>query len=163
MPTGESFLSNTSNKHRLQNFLLTEWRSYTTVQIHISPSISQCQHFAVSSPCEADTRAFFQATRLEETCPVVFDFEDTDVWMIALYISHLTEQSMYMLRKKPGDASLYYCCREFFPDQETASVALGVYAFTGVDTVEGFYSCGKVSIMNRTLKCNDKSHMETMP
>ena len=37
-----------------------------------------------------------------------------------------------------------------------------MYAFTGVDTVEGFYSCGKVSIMNRTLKCNDKSHMETM-
>ena len=50
----------------------------------------------------------------------------------------------------------------FFQIKKTASVALGVYAFTGVDTVEGFYGCGKFSIIKRTLKCNDKSHMETM-
>ena len=50
----------------------------------------------------------------------------------------------------------------FFQIKQTASVALGVYAFIGVDIVEGFYGCGKVSIMKRTLKCNDKSHMETM-
>ena len=157
-------------RDRLQKFLLTEWRSYThsansyfTFNLTcVNVNSGKCEtHFAAASPCEADTRAFFQATRLEETCLVVFDFEDTDVWMIASYISHLTEQSMYMLRKKSGDAPLYYRCRAFFPDQETASVALGVYALL-VWTLWKHFLDGKVSIMKRTLKCNDMSHMETM-
>jgi len=66
------------------------------------------------------------------------------------------------LEVKFGDAPLYYSCRALFPDQHTASAALGVYAFTGVDTVEAFFGCGKVTAMKRLLKSNDMTHMETM-
>jgi len=45
---------------------------------------------------------------------------------------------------------------------QNASAALGVYVFTGVDTVEAFLGCGKVSVWNRLLKLSDSSLMTVM-
>ncbi len=43
-----------------------------------------------------------------------------------------------------------------------ASAALGLYAFTGIDTVESFFGCGKVPAMKRMLKSSDMIYSETM-
>ena len=52
--------------------------------------------FEADSASEADTQAFFHAAQIDHSYPVVFDFEDTHVWIIASYARHLTEQDMYM-------------------------------------------------------------------
>lgn len=115
MPAGSawrSFLSKSGNKQRLQQFLLNEWRSYehnsdwcyTNDLLCYDLTSSECDpRFEAPWSCEADTRAFFQVAQLGESHLVVLDFEDTDVWIVASYISHVTEQGMYMYKKKSGN------------------------------------------------------------
>ena len=94
--------------------------------------------------------------------PVVLDFEDIDVWMMSSYNCHLSQQQMYMYKKKPGETTLYYSCQALFPDKDLSSAALGVYAFTGADTVEAFFGCGKVGVWNRINKLKDSNMRAAM-
>lgn len=172
MPEGSawrSFLSKPGNKQRLQQFLLNEWRSYehnsdwcyTKDLLCYDLTSGECDpKFEAPWSCEADTRAFFQVAQLGESHPVVLDFEDTDVWIVASYISHLTEQDMYMYKNKSGNAAEFYNCRSLFSDEDKACAALGVYTFTGCDTVEGFFGLGKVAAMKRILKPNNITYLE---
>jgi hypothetical protein len=124
MPSGSawrSFLSKPENKERLQQFLLLEWLSYDhnadwyftkDNRSHDLTSGKWDPRFEVPSPREADTRAFFHAAQLDES-PIVFYFEDTDVWVVASYNSHHTDRDMYMYKKKSGNAE-FYSCRSLF-------------------------------------------------
>lgn len=151
MPVGSAwraFLSKLSNKQRLQKFLLREWHSYMChVDMYFTERTSCYDvrtgnhelRFEAHSASEADTRAFFHAAQIDHSYPVVFDFEDTDAWTIASYASHLTEQDMYMYRKRPRNAPVYHSRKSLFRTSNVVSSALGVYTFTGVDTVGVFF------------------------
>jgi hypothetical protein len=101
MPKGSawrSFLSKSSNKQRLQNFLAKEWEKYDhnvdwffTMNLHCYDLASgECDLvFEAPTACEADTRAFYHAAKLGDSSTIVLDFEDTSVWMISSYVSHL--------------------------------------------------------------------------
>ncbi|XP_063222022.1 uncharacterized protein LOC134530774 isoform X1 [Bacillus rossius redtenbacheri] len=174
MPTGSawrSFLSKPANKLRLQHFLLNEWQSYKhntnwyyTKDLLCYDLISnECDpRFEAPLPCEADIRAFFQAAQLDDPHPIVLDFEDTDVWVIASYISHITEQDMYMYKRKSGSSAEFYICRSLFSKKDKACAALGLYTFTGCDTVEGFFGCGKVTAIKHILQSNNLTYLQTV-
>jgi hypothetical protein len=66
---------------------------------------------------------------------------------------------MYIMKKTVGEDPIYYNCRSFFSNLDMAAAALGVYVFTGVDTVEGFLSIGKTTPMKRLLKTNNMTYM----
>jgi hypothetical protein len=120
----------------------------------------------VASPCEADIRAFYHADKIKDTfhsdAPVVFDFEDTDVWMVGAYISQFTDESMYMYTKRSSDVPSFSICKSFFSDRVTASAALGIYVFTGVDTVSAFFGCGKVAAFKRMINSKEKRFVDIM-
>jgi hypothetical protein len=92
------------------------------------------QNYAIPIPCEADTRAFYHAHRISKLQPdatKVYDFEDTDVWMVLSYLSHLSLQK-YFMYKSQADQQLMFCaCKTLFANVQDASAALGVYVFTG--------------------------------
>ena len=159
MPVGSAwraFLSKSSNKRRLQKFLLHEWHYYMChVDMYFSEGTScydvrtgnREPRFEADSASKADTRALFHAAQIDHSYRAVFDFEDTDVQIIASYASHLTEQDMYMYRRRSRDAPVYHSCKSLFPSHLIASSALGVYTFTKVDTVGLFFGCGEITDM----------------
>jgi len=65
-----------------------------------------------------------------------------------------------MYKKKSGNAAEFYSCRSLFSDPDKACAALGVYTFTGCDTVEGFFGLGKVTAMKRILQPNNMAYIE---
>ena len=57
------------------------------------------QDYAVLAFCEADTQAFYHARcigKLQPDAIIVHDFEDTDVWMVSSFLSHLSLQQNVM-------------------------------------------------------------------
>ena len=100
-----------------------------------------------------------QANYAEHT--LVLDFEDTDLWMILAYVSHQSQQMMFML-KKTHECINFYNSPMLFPYEDIASIALAVYTFTGVDTEGGLFGCRKVITMKRTLAANDTSLNEVL-
>lgn len=197
MPTGpqwKAFLRNSSNKERLQNFILKEWSSYNFASIqpdfyytlhndshnlqtgkflHYICKLSLYSDILIlyfiglvdsryfgENQIEADSRAFYVAHKIPDTESVVLDFEDTDVWVIGAYISHLLDKELYMYKK--GAPPQFYKCKTLFDSPDLASAALGVYTFTGVDTVNSFYGCGKVKILKKILLEKNQEHFRTM-
>lgn len=101
---------------------------------------------------------FFQAAQLGSSHPIVFDFEGIDVWVIPLHISYLTEQDMY--KKKSENVTEFYNCPSLFSEQDKACATLGVYIFTGCDTIEGFFGLLNVRAMKRILQPNNMTHLQ---
>jgi hypothetical protein len=123
------------------------------------------QDYAIPVACEADTRAYYHAHcigKLQSDAIIVYDFEDTDVWMVSAYLSHQSQQQSYMYKSRVAQQPLYYISKTLFDSMQSASAALGLYVFTGVDTVEAFLGCGKVGVWNRLLKQSDISMMTVM-
>src|SRR6266516_6742729 len=81
--------------------------------------------------------------------------------MILAYVSHQSQQMMFML-KKTHECINFYNSRMLFPYEDVASIALAVYTFTGIDTVGGLFGCGKFITMKRTLAANDTSMNEVL-
>jgi hypothetical protein len=70
--------------------------------------------------------------------------------------------SGYMYKNQGDKQHMYYVCKTLFASLKIASAALGVYVFTGVDTVEAFLGCGKISVWNRLLKQSNNTLQNVM-
>lgn len=68
---------------------------------------------------------------------------------------------MYMHKKEPI-GSEFFNCRSLCSDSNKASAAVGVYTFTGCDSVEGFFGFGKVTAMKRILNSDNVSYYQTI-
>jgi len=118
----------------------------------------------MSNPIESDSHAFYHVDQLQANYAehtVVHDFEDTDVWMILAYVSHQSQQMMFMF-KKTRESRNFYNSHKLFSDEDVASIALAVYTFTGVDNVGGLFVCRNFFTMKRTLAANDTSMNEVL-
>ena len=93
---------------------------------------------------------------------MIFDFEANDVWMIASYDSHLTEQDMHVYRKRLRVSPVNHSCQSLLPSHEIPSSALGVYTFTEVDRAGCFFGCVIVTAMKRRLESDTQIFGEVM-
>lgn len=154
------FFKNSANKERLQRFLLTEFRDMTSLADELiyytlreecvdlqtgrqEPRFTCHQH-------EADTRIFFHLSIIDRPDTLIYiDAEDTDVAVIAAYMSHHIQGELRMLRRRQ-----VYDCKQFCsPDM--ASVIIPLHAFTGADAISGFYGHGKSRIFASVTKSEE--------
>ena len=67
-----------------------------------------------------------------------------------------------MYQRNKEDLASYFLCNTLIMDVDTAAAAIGVYAFTGVDTVDAFFGCGKIAVWKRPMKLNEASYWKAM-
>ena len=77
------------------------------------------------------------------TTPVIVDSEDTDVYVLAAFVSHDIQGELYIKRKRA-----LISCRNML-EPEIAQVIIAAHIITGSDHTSGFYGHGKKSVMKK--------------
>ena len=150
-----AFFMNSSNKIRLQTYLLHELISLSKetekklfynhgtncIDLETSeriPHLDCHQH-------EADTKMFFYSSQISQTDPtnpIVIDAEDTDVLVIAAQASHDIAAPMFLYRR----GKLYNCSK--MEKEDVARYIIQLHVLSGCDSVSGFFDHGKQAIFS---------------
>ena len=141
---------------RLQTFLRKEFERlaygidvdiYYTVGehcYHINTDVLRLEYTCYHH--EADTKIFYHAEILRRNrsdMVLTIDSGDTDVICIAAYFAHTTEIPVYLYRK----GQLFNCKQ--LRSSEVAEIIIPFHAFTGADTVTGFFGHSKKTILSK--------------
>ena len=163
---------NSGNKIRLQQFLKKEFRllarQYPTVRFVYSVR-SNCWDLSAESEdaqvkefqcyhLEADTILLYVYSQLRKNGindAVVIDAEDTDVIVLAAYVSHQINGQLGIKRK--GDI---FDCKSSC-SKEVAKIIVPLHIHTGADAVSGFYGHGKKSIFQSVVKSEEACELLT--
>ena len=166
LPTSKHFsnmFKNPGNKIRLQQFLKTEFKTFSLqhpeksfiysvrdrcwdLKNDVEMEEFTCQHM------EADTILLYIYSQLRKSGvedAVVIDAEDTDVMVLAAYVAHQIKGTLCIKRKRV----IYDCkilCRS-----DVADVIVPFHIHTGADAVSSFYGHGKPSIFDTAMKSEE--------
>ena len=105
---------------------------------------------------EADTRIFFHAKILSRSKARYrhnSDTEDTDVIVIAAYVSTILQKKSIWYRRKQQIKCSGLCLTE------VANMLIGSHALTGADAVSGFYRQSKKTVFKKIHAKSESRHL----